>query len=278
VQSNDVLTVCWLVFFINSCPFYYAQVRANSLQELVYKQGQAGITKATVSILFDNQEKERSPVGYEHLDEITVTRQLVIGGRSKYLINGKTAEPTRVQNLFHSVQLNVNNPHFLIMQGRITKVLNMKPPEILGLLEEAAGTKMYETKKQAAMRTLEKKQVKVDEINKVLSDDIMPALDKLRKEKAQFMEWQNASANLERLERFCVAYKYIEAKSLQDDGESEIRGMEQSIVDFDAEIGGIDAQLREREDEIQGLQTEKELQSSGEVKELIQEVDSLSKR
>lgn len=27
----------------------------------------------------------------------------------------------RVQSLFHSVQLNVNNPHFLIMQGRITK-------------------------------------------------------------------------------------------------------------------------------------------------------------
>lgn len=43
----------------------------------------------------------------------------------------------------------------------------MKPPEILGLLEEAAGTKMYETKKQAALRTLLKKQVKVDEINKV---------------------------------------------------------------------------------------------------------------
>lgn len=69
-------------------------MRANSLQELVYKQGQAGITKATVSIVFDNRDRERSPVGYEHLDEITVTRQLVIGGRSKYLINGKTAEPT----------------------------------------------------------------------------------------------------------------------------------------------------------------------------------------
>ena len=70
------------------------QVRANSLQELVYKQGQAGITKATVSIVFDNRDKERSPVGYDHLEEITVTRQLVIGGRSKYLINGKVAEPT----------------------------------------------------------------------------------------------------------------------------------------------------------------------------------------
>lgn len=69
-------------------------MRANSLQELVYKQGQAGITKATVSIVFDNSDKERGPVGYEHLNEITVTRQLVIGGRSKYLINGKVAEPT----------------------------------------------------------------------------------------------------------------------------------------------------------------------------------------
>lgn len=76
------------------------------------------------------------------------------------------ARHSRVQNLFHSVQLNVNNPHFLIMQGRITKVLNMKPPEILSMLEEAAGTRMYETKKENALKTLDKKQSKVEEINK----------------------------------------------------------------------------------------------------------------
>lgn len=68
------------------------QVRASNLQDLVYKRGQAGITKATVSIVFDNHEKDRSPVGYDHLDEITVTRQLVIGGRNKYMINGKVAD------------------------------------------------------------------------------------------------------------------------------------------------------------------------------------------
>jgi chromosome segregation ATPase len=41
--------------------------------------------------------------GYEHCEQITVTRQIVIGGRNKYLINGHVAQPTRVQNLFHSV-------------------------------------------------------------------------------------------------------------------------------------------------------------------------------
>lgn len=54
------------------------QVRAKSLQELVYKNGQAGVTKATVSIVFDNTNKEGSPIGYADHDEITVTRQ--VGG------------------------------------------------------------------------------------------------------------------------------------------------------------------------------------------------------
>ena len=51
-------------------------MRVSSLQELVYKSGQAGITKASVSIVFNNRDKQNSPVGYEHNDEITVTRQV----------------------------------------------------------------------------------------------------------------------------------------------------------------------------------------------------------
>jgi structural maintenance of chromosome 2 len=50
-------------------------VRAGSLQELVYKQGQAGVTKASVSVVFNNSDPERSPVGYEQCEQITVTRQ-----------------------------------------------------------------------------------------------------------------------------------------------------------------------------------------------------------
>lgn len=53
-----------------------------------------------------------------------------MGGKNKYLINGINVQNKRVSDLFCSVQLNVNNPHFLIMQGRITKVLNMKPAEV----------------------------------------------------------------------------------------------------------------------------------------------------
>lgn len=137
----------------------------------------------------------------------------MIGGKNKYMINGHTVQQNQVQNMFHSVQLNVNNPHFLIMQGRITKVLNMKPPEILSMIEEAAGTRMFETKKQAALKTIEKKQLKVDEITKCIDEEITPTLENLRTERQIYHAWQANNAEFERLERFCVAHEFQTAQS-----------------------------------------------------------------
>lgn len=130
------------------------------------------MTKATVTINFDNSNKNQCPIGYENCKEIAVSRQIVVGGKGKYMINGKNAQYKQIQDLFCSVQLNVNNPNFLIMQGRITKVLNMKPPEILSMIEEAAGTSMYESKREKSMALIQKKDAKLDELNSLIKDDI----------------------------------------------------------------------------------------------------------
>lgn len=103
----------------------------------------------------------------EHLDKVTVTRQITMNKATKYLVNGHTKTQEAVQSLFQSIGLNINNPNFLIMQGKITKVLNMKPAEILSLIEEAAGTKMYEVKKDAAQKKMQKKDKKLEEISSV---------------------------------------------------------------------------------------------------------------
>ncbi|CAI8607534.1 unnamed protein product [Vicia faba] len=270
-KSNILDSICFVLGITN-----LQQVRASNLQELVYKQGQAGITKATVSIVFDNSERSRSPLGYEGHSEITVTRQIVVGGRNKYLINGKLAQPSQVQNLFHSVQLNVNNPHFLIMQGRITKVLNMKPPEILSMLEEAAGTRMYETKKEAALKTLEKKQSKVDEINKLLDQEILPALEKLRKERTQYMQWANCNAELDRLRRFCIAYEYVQAETIKNNAISEVEKVNAKIAEIDDMAKTTMVDVKEMETKIAQLTAEKEASMGGEMKSLSENVDKLS--
>lgn len=75
------------------------------------------MTKASVTIVFDNSDKARSPIGFEASRQITVTRQIAVGGISKYLLNGHKCTLQKLQETFQSVQLNINNPNFLIMQG-----------------------------------------------------------------------------------------------------------------------------------------------------------------
>lgn len=117
---------------LSSLTLLKIKVRATSLQELIFKNGQAGVTKASVTIIFDNTDPKNCPIGYEDAREIVVSRQVCVGGvgKNKYFINGKTVLNKKVIDLFCSIQMNVNNPNFLIMQGRITKVLNMKPLEV----------------------------------------------------------------------------------------------------------------------------------------------------
>ncbi|KAL7107353.1 hypothetical protein ACP275_06G048700 [Erythranthe tilingii] len=163
------------------------------------------------------------------------------------------------------------------MQGRITKVLNMKPPEILSMLEEAAGTRMYETKKEAALKTLEKKQSKVDEIDNLLDHEILPALEKLRKERTQYMQWANGNAELDRLKRFCIAYEYVQAEKIRDNAVHCVQEIRNKIVDIDASVGKMHEETQKMEKKVSELTAEKEASMGGELKLLSDRVDVMSR-
>lgn len=80
--------------------FFYPKVRASNLQDLVYKNGQGGITKATVSITFDNSNKSQSPLGFETHDEITVTRQVELHHWSRCISICKVVVLTKTVMMF----------------------------------------------------------------------------------------------------------------------------------------------------------------------------------
>jgi hypothetical protein len=44
-----------------------------------------------------------------------------------------------------------------------------------------------------------------------MNEEILPACDRLRREKDQYWKWQAAKANSDKLRQFCVAYKYYMA-------------------------------------------------------------------
>ncbi|KAK0393572.1 hypothetical protein QR680_000282 [Steinernema hermaphroditum] len=215
-----------------------------------------GITKATVTITFDNTNPDLRPLGYEGCKEIVIRRQVVVNGRNNYTINGFPATNQRAADLFRSVGLNINNPHFLIMQGRITKVLNMKPMEILGMIEEAAGVRLLDAKKMNCQKTIDKKEATMAEIHRVMTQDIEPKINMLKDDKANYLEYERLTRDNEILQRKVIAAEFLQCEESQraylekkEPLLEEINQLQTDIQTNRGRIEEISAQRQELEEE-----------------------------
>ncbi|KAL6913512.1 hypothetical protein ACHAPO_003258 [Fusarium lateritium] len=268
-KSNILDAICFVLGITSM-----ATVRAQNIQDLIYKRGQAGVTKASVTIVFDNRDTKKSPIGFEEYATISVTRQIVLGGTSKYLINGHRAQQQTVQNLFQSVQLNINSPNFLIMQGRITKVLNMKAVEILAMIEEAAGTRMFEDRRDKALKTMAKKETKLVELTELLKEEIEPKLEKLRTEKRAFLDFQQTQNDLERLTRVVVAYDYLRYQDSLSQSAADLQGKKQRQRDLEDSATRLKSEVSHLEEDMEKVraQRDKELRKGGKASALEEAV------
>ena len=231
-----------------------------------------------MTIVYDNSDKKKSPIGFEEYAQISVTRQIVLGGTSKYLINGHRAQQQTVQNLFQSVQLNINNPNFLIMQGRITKVLNMKASEILAMIEEAAGTRMFEDRRDKAFKTMAKKEMKVQEITELLKEEIEPKLEKLRTEKRAFLDFQQTQSDVERLTRLVVAHDYVKNKEKVKHSADDLDTKKVKTTELEASGRRLKLEVSHLEEDSRKVKAarDKELRKGGKFQALEEEVKAFS--
>ncbi|CCD25982.2 condensin subunit SMC2 NDAI_0G02070 [Naumovozyma dairenensis CBS 421] len=269
-KSNILDAICFVLGITSM-----TTVRASNLQDLIYKRGQAGITKASVTIVFDNTDKTNSPIGFNNSAKISVTRQVVLGGTSKYLINGHRAPQQSVLQLFQSVQLNINNPNFLIMQGKITKVLNMKPKEILSLIEEAAGTKMFEDRREKAERTMAKKETKLQENRTLLQEEIEPKLEKLRNEKRIFLEFQVTQADYEKISKVIFAFDYKNLTRRYDSFQNSLNSNKARAEELNTLIPKLSNELESLNDDLGQIRSAKqeEVEKNGKIS-ILEEKES----
>lgn len=130
----------------------------------------------------------------------------------------------------------------------------MRPVEILSMIEEAAGTSMFEEKKDKAVKTMSKKEKKLEEIQSLLKEEIVPKLDRLREEKHVFLEFQKTSSELERLSKLVIAWDWLQdhkrverAKEAIRVGEANKKEAAESKKRMDGEIKKMEQSMGEIE-------------------------------
>src|SRR6266480_2914724 len=164
-------------------------------QALLHEGSGSAVMSAYVEIIFDNSD-ERFLTGK---DEVVIRRTIGLK-KDEYSLDRKQASKTDVMNLLESAGFSRSNPYYIVPQGRVTTLTNMKDSERLVLLKEVAGTQVYEARRAESLKIMNETNNKRSKIDELL-DYINERLGELEEEKDELRHYQEKDR-----ERRCLEY------------------------------------------------------------------------
>src|SRR3984957_3523750 len=97
-----------------------------------------------------------------------VLRRTIGLKKDEYSLDRKNATKADVMNLLESAGFSRSNPYYIVPQGRVTTLTNMKVPERLLLLKEVAGTQVYEARRAESLKIMNETNNKRSKIDHLL--------------------------------------------------------------------------------------------------------------
>lgn len=149
---------------------------------------------AQVTLYFDNSDK-RIPISYE---EISVSRKLYRDGEGEYKINGAKVRMLDVVDLLAAGGIGKES-HCVLNQGMSDAILNANPFERRSIVEEAAGVKPFQIKRERALRKLAVSREHMDRTRGLLSE-IEPRLRLLQRQAKRAEQRESVEKELKALQ------------------------------------------------------------------------------
>jgi len=143
------------------------RLRGQAMSDMIFNgtATRAAAGMAEVSLLFDNSDGIL-PAPYR---EIEIVRRLYRDGDSEYLLNNTKCRLKDITDLFLDSGIGTNS-YSLMEQGRVDMIVNAKPQQRRELLEEAAGVARFLTRRQEALRKLERTQEDLIRLQDILTE------------------------------------------------------------------------------------------------------------
>ncbi|MGL1833820.1 chromosome segregation protein SMC [Rhodocyclaceae bacterium SMB388] len=142
-KSNIIDAVRWVLGETRA-----SALRGESMQDVIFNGSttRKPVSRASVELVFDNAEG-RAAGQWTRYAEISVKRVLDRSGESSYHINNVHVRRKDVVDLFLGTGLGPR-AYAIIEQGMISRIIEAKPEEIRGFLEEAAGVTKYRERRR----------------------------------------------------------------------------------------------------------------------------------
>ena len=148
-KSNVIDAVRWVLGESKA-----RELRGESLQDVIFNgsSDRKPASRASVELLFDNGDG-KAPGQWSQYAEISVKRVLTRNGDSSYYINNVHVRRRDIADLMLGTGLG-GDAYAIIEQGMISRLIEAKPEEMRGYLEEAAGVSKYKERRKETERRL----------------------------------------------------------------------------------------------------------------------------
>ena len=142
-KSNIIDAVRWVLGESRA-----SALRGGSMMDVIFNGSttRKPVSRASVELVFDNAEG-RAAGQWKPYAEVAVKRVLDRSGESTYYINGVQVRRKDVIDLFLGTGLGPR-AYAIIEQGMISRIIEAKPEEVRGFLEEAAGVTKYRERRR----------------------------------------------------------------------------------------------------------------------------------
>ncbi|KPI83662.1 putative structural maintenance of chromosome (SMC) [Leptomonas seymouri] len=250
-KSNIFDAICFVMGITN-----LKRVRAEDPRELIFRAGTTGVHAARVTIEFVNDDPASAPPGYscEEYPTITIGRQIKLGGRQQFFFNNTVSLQSKVKRFFESISLNVDNPHFMILQGTVHKLIGMRSQDILSLIEEAVGTKAFDHRRRTAETLIRNKERKMEEIDTNIEAQIRPLLETMKADQEEYNRFMEKREKMEEKQRFRTALEYYTHRKQLADVEATTAARKQEVQSAKTQLQALpqqEADLTRRQMQLQ---------------------------
>ena len=202
-KSNIIDAVRWVMGESSA-----RQLRGELLADVVFNgaASRRPVGKASVELLFDNSDG-RAGGRFAGRGEISIRRIVNREGQSTYHLNGARCRRRDVTDLFLGTGLGPRS-YAIIEQGTVSRLIEAKPEELRGFLEEAAGISLYRERRretESRMRQTNDNLARLTDLREELDKQIA----RLKRQAAQAERYAALKGEERRLRSELLALRWL---------------------------------------------------------------------
>jgi len=219
-------------------------LRGKSMEDLIFsgtdKRPPLNMAEVALTLINDNGN---TPAQYREFSEIMVTRRLFRSGESAYFINKQPCRLKDIQDLLMGSGVG-SRTYAVIEQARITTLIDAGPEERRFFIEEAAGTTRYKSRKNEALRKIERTQQNLVRINDIITE-VKRQINSLKRQARKAERYKVYQKQVERLEVGLATCHYKTISAEMRETEALLQSLRDTDLKHGSQLAKLDAAIEQ---------------------------------